>query len=219
MRIGILGGTGRFGEGLALRWGRDTDHEILVGSRDAERARTTAAEYADELRTPGAIEGMGNQRVAAQADVLVTTVPPEYLEATIEEVAAELTGDTVVLSPAVDIERDETWFHHAPPAIGSTTEFVADAVPEEVPVVGALHTLPAGKLAAIDEPIEWDTVVVGDDTDAKATVEALIEEIDGIRALDGGPLANAGAVEAITPVLITLSMHNDGLHDIGIQIR
>jgi len=61
--------------------------------------------------------------------------------------------------------------------------------------------------------------VVGDDTDAKATVSELAEDIEGLRALDGGPLANAAEVEGLTPLLINVARHNDGLHDLGVQFR
>ena len=105
------------------------------------------------------------------------------------------------------------------PGVGSVTQLAAKAAPEDTPVVGAFHNLAAGRLANLDADLDWDTVVVGDERDAKDTVIELAEAIEGLRALDGGPLANAAEVEAVTPLLINVARHNDGMHDLGVQFR
>ncbi|QSG13085.1 putative dinucleotide-binding enzyme [Halapricum desulfuricans] len=219
MRIAILGGTGDIGEGLALRWGYDTDHELVIGSREADRARAKADEYETELDSRGrdvTIEGAQNPDAAADADAVVAAVPAYHLTDTIEAVADRL-DDAVLVSPAVGMQRDGDGFHYNPPSAGSVTALAADAAPEDVPVVGAFHNLAAGRLANLDADLGIDTLLVGDDSDAKSIVADLADGIEGLRPLDAGGLANAPEIEGITPLLINVAQHNDGLHDLGVR--
>ncbi|PSP65372.1 NADPH-dependent F420 reductase [Halobacteriales archaeon QH_8_67_36] len=219
MDIALLGGTGDIGEGLALRWANDTSHTVIVGSRDADKAAAKAEEYEAELDGREVdVAGLANEDAAARADVVVTAVPAYHLTDTVEAVADEL-DDTILVSPAVGMKRDEDGFHYNRPGVGSVTQLAAEAAPDGTPVVGAFHNLAAGRLADPEADLDWDTIVVGDDRDAKATVSELAEGIEGLRALDGGPLANAAEVEGLTPLLINVARHNDGLHDLGVQFR
>jgi hypothetical protein len=115
------------------------------------------------------------------------------------------------------MKRDEDGFHYHPPSAGSVTQLVADAAPEGVPVVGAFHNLAAGRLANLDAELGIDTLLVGDDPDAKETVRLLAEGIEGLRVLDGGGIANAAEVESLTPLLINVARHNDRLDDLGVR--
>jgi NADPH-dependent F420 reductase len=220
MRLAILGGTGDVGEGLALRFGRDTSHTVVVGSRDAERGRTAAADYRDRLADRGheaTMEGAVNAEAAAGADVVVLAVPPYNVGDTVEAVADEIDEETVVVSPATGMKRDEDGFHYHRPGAGSVTRVAADAAPDGVPVVGCFHNLAAGRLADLDADLGVDTLVLADDHDARETVTALAESLDGLRALDAGPIANAAEVESLTPLLINVTMQNEGLHDVGVR--
>ena len=222
MRIALLGGTGDIGAGLALRWGFDTDHEVLVGSRDPERAREKADEYGTELEARGVeadIKGFENSMAADRADVVVLSVPAYHLVDTVEAVADRLDEETVLVTPAVGMKRDDAGFHYNRPGAGSVAALAADAKPDDVPLVGAFHNLPAGGLANLDHEFEWDTLVFGDDADAKDTVARLAEGIDGLRALDVGGLGNAAEVEAVTPLLINVASENEGMHDLGVQFQ
>lgn len=219
MQIALLGGTGDIGEGLAVRIARDTDHDVLIGSRKAEKAQNAADEYGTKLGDHGAdatIEGFENPQAAARADLAVATVPAYHLSDTIEAVADEL-DDAVLVSPAVGMQRDEDGLHYNPPGIGSVTELAAATAPDHVPVVGAFHNLAAGKLADLDAELDWDVPVVADDVGAKATVMDLTAEIETLRPLDAGGLANASEVESVTPLLINLAANNDDLHDLGVK--
>jgi len=222
MDIALLGGTGDIGQGLALRWADDTNHTIIIGSRKAQKAANKAEEYETELASRGhddaEITGLVNEEAAARADIVVAAVPAYHLTDTIDAVADEL-DDTTLVAPAVGMQRDEDGFHYNRPGAGSVTQLAENAAPDDTPVVGAFHNLAAGRLANLDADLDWDTIVVGDDTDAKATVSELAEDIEGLRALDGGPLANAAEVEGLTPLLINVARHNDGLHDLGVQFR
>jgi NADPH-dependent F420 reductase len=221
MRIALLGGTGDIGQGLALRWAHDTSHDVLVGSRTAEKARTKATEYETELDSRGVeatIDGHENPEAAARADVVVVSVPAYHLSDTINDVADDL-GDAILVSPAIGMQRDDAGIHYNPPGVGSVTELAASVAPDSVPVVGAFHTLAAGKLAALDADLDWDVPVVGDDSDAKETVCALTDGIEGIRPLDAGGLGNAAEVESLTPLLINLAANNERLHDLGVKFQ
>ena len=222
MRIALLGGTGDIGQGLALRWAYDTTHEVLIGSRDPERAREKADEYETELDSRGVeceVKGFENAMAADRADVVVLSVPAYHLVDTVEAVADRLDEETVLVSPAVGMKRDEDGLHYNRPGAGSVTALAADAAPEDVPVVGAFHNLAAGRLADLDATLDWDTLLVGDDEDAKDIVADLAEGIEGLRALDAGGLANAAEVESVTPLLINVARENDGLHDLGVKFH
>lgn len=222
MRIAILGGTGDVGEGLALRWGYHADHELVIGSREASRAETEAAAYRTELEGRGVdvtIDGVTNADAATGADVVVLAVPPYHVADTVESVASGLGDVDVLVSPAAGMKRDEAGFHAHPPSAGSVTGLVADVAPAAVPVVGAFHSLPAGRLADLGADLGIDTLLVGDDEEAKELVGMLAAEIDGLRALDAGGLANAAEVEALTPLLINVARENAGLRDLGVRFE
>lgn len=221
MRIALLGGTGDIGEGLALRWAFHTDHDVLIGSRDPDRARAKAEEYETELASRNMdrkVQGFVNEMAADRADVIVLSVPADYIISTVETVADKI-GDSILVSPAVALERDETGFHSRPPAPGSITELVNDTVPDDVPVVGAFHNLAADTLANLDVTLEYDVPLVGNDEGAKDMVSLLTDSIEGLRPLDAGGLANAREIEGLTALLINLAMHNKGLHDLGVQFK
>jgi NADPH-dependent F420 reductase len=221
MRIALLGGTGDIGEGLALRWGRDSDHDIVIGSRDPEKARDAADDYEAELAAYDGetkITGFENGMAADRADVVVLAVPPYHVADTVEHVADSLGDDDIIVSPATGMQRDEDGFHYHRPEAGSVTAIAADAAPDTVPVVGAFHNLAAGRLSNLDVDLGIDTLVVGEDADAKATVSGLAEDIDGLRALDAGGIANAAEIESVTPLLINIGMNNDGLDDLGVSL-
>lgn len=219
MRIAILGGTGDIGEGLALRWGRDTDYEIIVGSRDPEKAERRAAEYDERLGDHDAkpqFKGESNERAVVDADVVVLAVPPYHVSDTVGDVTESLEEDSVLVSPAVGMKREGDGFTYHSPPIGSVTELVAEAAPDAIPVVGAFHNLPAHRLSDLDAELGIDTVVVGDVADAKQVVMELGAAIDGLRALDGGGLANASEIEAVTPLLLNVAANNESMHDVGV---
>ena len=222
MRIALCGGTGDIGEGLALRWTYDTGHDLIIGSRDPEKARTKAEEYGTELESRGTettIKGFENAMAADRADVVVLAVPPYHIRDTVEAIADRLDSDTVLVSPAVGMKRDDAGLHYNRPSAGSVTEMVAEVAPDGVPVVGAFHSLSAGKLANLDIELDEDTLLVGDDEDALDIVHLLAEGICGLRSLSAGSLENAAEVESLTPLLINLASHNDDLHGVGVTFE
>ena len=222
MRIALLGGTGDIGQGLALRWAYDTDYEIVIGSRERERAETKAEEYETELDSRGVdrtIEGAANPEAAEGADIVVLAVPAYYVDDTIVAVEEHLADDAVLVSPAVGMKRQDGGFSYNPPGVGSVTELADEVAPDDVSVIGAFHNLPADRLANLDAEMGIDTLVVGDDPDAKDNVARVGDAIEGLNVLDAGPLGNAAEVESLTPLLIDVAMHNEGMHDLGVTFH
>lgn len=221
MRIAILGGTGDIGAGLALRWGRDTDHHIVVGSRDEDRATTAATRYIGQLQARGYdpdIEGDENANAVEGADVVILAVPPYSVSDAIEGLADVLPADSILVSPAVGIRRDEEGVHYHRPGVGSVTRLAAEAAPASVSVVGAFHSVPAQRLSDLDDPLDQDTVVIGDDEHAREAIIRLANEIDGLTALDAGPIANAPEVESLTALLINIARYNESFHEAGLRV-
>ena len=220
MRIALLGGTGDIGEGLALRLAFHTDHEVVIGSRDPEKARAKADEYEAAIEDRGVdtkLTGFENGMAADRADVVVLAVPAYHIADTVEAVEDSLEEGNILVTPATGMKRDENGFHYHKPGAGSVTKIAVEAAPEGVAVVGAFHNLAAGRLTDLDAELGIDTLLLGDDESAKSTVASLAEDIDGLRALDAGGIANAAEVESVTPLLINVAMNNDGLHDLGVR--
>lgn len=221
MRIALLGGTGDIGEGLALRWGLYSEHDLVIGSRSADKARTRAGEYDEAIANRGgdaSITGAPNEEAAAGADIVVLSVPPEYVAVTVETVGDVLQSDSIVVSPAVSMSKDETGFHYVQPDDAeSVTAVAASATPDDVATVGAFHNVSADRLANLDADLDIDTLVVADSRDAATTVAELADEIPGMNAVHAGPLENAPEIEGITPLLINVARYTQEMHHVGVS--
>ncbi|MGA2036806.1 MAG: NADPH-dependent F420 reductase [Acidimicrobiales bacterium] len=203
MRVGILGGTGPLGRGLALRLA-DAGVSISLGSRDPARADALAAELVG--RWPGrelAIVGVANS-TAAQAEIVVAATPWEAAVPTASELAESLRGKVVVSVANVIVKRGREMFALAPPR-GSVAAALQAALPDAA-VVAACHHLPAGPLGDLDAPLDADVLVCSDHPEATETTMAMLGVVEGLRPLDAGSLAAAGAIEAFTAVLAGLNM-------------
>ncbi len=214
MKIAILGGTGRIGEGLACRWA--PSHEIYIGSRDIEKAKYAAYGYSCQLtdrRIECRIGGANNKEAVEKADVVVISVP---YEATLEliECLRPVLKNQIVISLVVPMKKNQ-WFEYTPPAEGCAALHIQHLIPE-IKVVSAYHNLSYRKLCNLDLEIEGDVVICGDDTDAKQVAMNLTREIRSVRPLDGGPLSESRMIESLTPFLINMAMRN-GLSDLGVK--
>jgi 8-hydroxy-5-deazaflavin:NADPH oxidoreductase len=191
VRIALVGGTGSFGTALARRL-VESGYDVVIGSRDAERARAAGAEV-------GA-EGATNHDAASSAELVVLATKAE---ATLETAAGlrDAIGGKPVLSVAAELS-------FAPTGVLPTTEPTSIAARLQDlldgPVVAGLHSLAARNLGA-DEAPEEDALVCGDDADAKAIVLELAERITNGRAVDCGPLASARALEGLTAVIVNVN--------------
>ncbi|HKT77024.1 MAG TPA: NADPH-dependent F420 reductase [Sphingobium sp.] len=198
--IAVLGGTGKEGHGLALRWAHK-GHRVIIGSRTAERAQESAAQMNETLGTDH-VSGAANADAAAQADIVVLTVPYAAQQSTVQDVAAALEGKilidvTVPLMPP-KVSRVQL------PNGGSAVEAVQKVLGDGVRVVSAFQNISAHHLTKLDEDVECDVLVCADDSEAADHVVALAEEI-GLRAWNAGPLCNSVVAEGLTSVLIALN--------------
>jgi NADPH-dependent F420 reductase len=180
--IGIVGGSGDFGRGLATRLER-AGERVLLGSRTPR----------DDL--------VPNEEAAA-ADVVFLSVPPVGVEDMARALASQLAGKTVVSVAAPIVFRDG--LPAAAPGDLSLAELAARGAPE-ARVVAAFHTVSAKGLARVDEPLREDVLVAGDDEEAKAEVSRLAELVVEGRAVDCGRLEVARWLEPLTAVILNVN--------------
>lgn len=193
--IGILGGTGALGGGLALRLAR-SGYPVLIGSRDAQRAKQAARELSDSN-----LMGASNQEVAREADLIIVAVPFLGRDEILKEVQPYLKGK-VVVDATVPLQPPKVSVVHLRPMGSGAVEMQALLGPE-VRVVSAFQNVAAAKLKTMN-PIECDVLVCGDDKESKDKVIQLIERM-GMIGLDAGALVNAVVAEALTSVLIGIN--------------
>jgi NADPH-dependent F420 reductase len=193
VRIAILGGTGSFGRALAARLVELGEDDVVIGSRDADRARATAEELG------GRTTGAANEDAVAGVDLAVLAVKADGALDTARELAAAL-GSTPLLSVASALTFAPGGVRPDPDA-RSLAERVQDLV--QAPVAAGLHSIAAANLAA--EPPDEDTLVCGDDARAKELALELAGKLVAGRALDAGPLAGARTLEGLTAVIVNVN--------------
>ncbi|MBM3689039.1 MAG: NADPH-dependent F420 reductase [Actinobacteria bacterium] len=197
LTVGFIGGTGEQGRGLARRFAM-AGANVILGSRDADRAAAAAAEL------PGSARGMSNADCARRSDVVVIAVPWDGHAETVASLRDDLAGKIVVdcVNP---LGFDKQGAFGLVVTEGSAAEQAARLLPDSR-VVAAFHHVSAVLL--LDEGvdrIETDVLVLGDDREATDTVQALANTIQGMRGIYGGRLRNAGQVEALTANLISMN--------------
>ena len=196
--IGMIGGTGKLGAALARRWAR-SGLSVMIGSRDAARAKEAAAALAAEVGRP--VASGSNLQAAQAAQLLVVTVPYAAQAATLVEIRAAAAGkvliDTTVPLVPPKVMRVQL------PAEGSAAQRAQQLLGADVSVVSAFHNVAAHKLAS-DEAVACDVLVFGDDPVARERGVQLARAA-GLRGLHGGALANSAAAEALTSVLIFIN--------------
>lgn len=199
--IAVLGGTGKEGGGLALRWAH-AGHPVIIGGRSAERAEEAAAEMRSLLGDTANVRGLANPDAAAAGEIVVLSVPFAAQQATVSEVAGALAGKILidVTVPLVPPKVSRVQL----PEGGSAVEAVQKLLGEGVRVVSAFQNISAHHLTKLDEEVECDVLVCADDPAAADDVVALAHEI-GLTAWNAGPLCNSVVAEALTSVLIALN--------------
>ena len=198
-RIGVLGGTGAQGSGLALRLAL-AGHELVIGSRDGTRAASVAAQLS--ARAGRTIAGSENRAAAAAAEIVILTVPYAVQRATVEHVLDQLDGKMLVDSTVPLV----------PPKVGtvalpdgrSAVAAIQQLAGENVRVVSAFQNVSAQHLAELDHGVDCDVLVCGNDRAACDVVIGLCVDM-GLRGLYAGGIDNSAAAEALTSVLITIN--------------
>jgi NADPH-dependent F420 reductase len=201
LTIAVLGGTGKEGSGLVLRWAH-SGYRVLIGSRDAERA----AARADELNAilgAEAIHGLSNEDAAARGDLVVLSVPYSAHRDILLAVKDQVQGK-IVVDVTVPLQPPAVRTVHVPAGKAASLEAQA-LLGDGARVVAAFQNVSAAHLQDLAHDVACDVLMCGDDAGAKNEVAQLVEAIAGMRAVDAGPLANAVAVEALTPVLLYIN--------------
>jgi NADPH-dependent F420 reductase len=199
MKIGIVGGTGREGRGLAVRWAK-AGHDVFIGSRQAEKGKAKAAEFSEEFGVE--VDGSDNVAACGHGDIIVVTVPYSAHRATFESISHSV-GDKIVVDITVPLKPPKVRSVNLPDGQAAALE-ARSYLPEGARLVAALHHISSEHLSDPDHDFDCDVLVCGDDKEARAVVIDVVSDL-GLRGIDAGVLKNAVALESMTPVLLHIN--------------
>lgn len=199
MKIGIVGGTGREGRGLAVRWAK-AGHDVFIGSRQAEKGAAKAAEFAEEFGVT--LQGADNVAACEHAELIIVTVPYGAHRATFESIKDSV-GDKVIVDITVPLQPPKVRSVNLPEGQAAALE-ARSYLPDGTRLVAALHHISSEHLSDPNHSFDCDVLVCGDDKEARATVISVISDL-GLRGVDAGVLKNAIALESLTPVLLHIN--------------
>jgi len=222
LKIGIIGGTGGMGKGFAIRW--CINHDILVGSRDAERASKSAEEYTNTAKEAygkinGSISGNDNESIAKESDVLVLSIPYENIDSICSQILPQIKNSCVVISPIVPMTKTELGFEFIPIKENKpfSYQLVVKHMKDRSKLVSAFHVISEKKLVNPTLTLDYDIFVCGDDQNSVNVVNGLINEIKGLRPIYLGPGSLSYFAEVATPLLLNAMIKNK-LKNPGIKI-
>jgi len=199
MKIGIVGGTGREGRGLAVRWAK-AGHDVFIGSRQAEKGHAKAAEFSDEFGVD--VRGADNLAACEHGDIVVVTVPYGAHRATFESIK-DVVGDRVIVDITVPLKPPKVRSVNLPEGNAAALE-ARSYLPEGTRLVAALHHISSEHLSDPDYSFDCDVLICGDDKEARGAVIEAVSDL-GLRGVDAGVLKNAIALESLTPVLLHIN--------------
>ena len=230
MKIGIVGGTGGMGEGFALRW--CANHQIVIGSRDKNKASEVASNYMkiaqefykDKIKSGGGssekegvgevggnISGDNNFDLATNdLDILILSIPYESINDTCSKLSQNISDNCIIISPIVPMKWTEKGFTYIPFEEGKKTaaEMVADNFKSRSRIVSAFHTISEVKLKKLELTLDVDTYICGDDPSVVEKIKELASEILGLRPIYLGPLSMTYQAEVLTPMLLNGAKKN-----------
>jgi hypothetical protein len=225
MKVGIIGGVGRMGGGLAFRMAKN--HDVLITSRNYEKAiqtankLETAAHEFHKIGMLGSINGASNKDAIEQSETIIITLPAESTLPVIQELKSYFHQDQIVISTIVSMKKSQGTFRHIPiskPTLAScaaeTTaqKSIAELIQEIITptkVVSSFHTVPAAYLTDTNKVLNVDVFVAGNDDLAVNASSKLVCEIPNLRPLKAGHLENSRLIEAMVPLLLTVATLND----------
>jgi hypothetical protein len=216
VKIGIVGGTGEIGEGLAMRLA--PRHDVVIGSREAEKASASSTECMGILRgrgTPCVLRGVTNQEAVDHGEVVILAIPFTHLAATVS--ALTDLEKKVVVTPVNPLQRSDIFFF-APPPEGSAALLLQKLLPPGTRICTAFNNVAANRWRALNQALDYSVAVCGDDAGAKQVVRQVVESVPDLKAFDAGPLRVSPMIEAITPLLLNIARHSK-MKDVGIQFR
>jgi 8-hydroxy-5-deazaflavin:NADPH oxidoreductase len=200
--VGVLGGTGPAGRGVAIRLA-SAGYDVILGSRDATRAEVTASTLL--ARGEGVVRGASNE-VAADCELVVVATPWDSSVATVSALKSRLAGK-VVISMVNALVREGKELVPLYPPRGSMAAQIAFALPESI-IVGAFHHLPASEMENLDSGLDADVVIFSDSAEARDVVAEIVNDMPGLRAVVAGSMSLASAVEALTAVCISINIRH-----------
>ena len=210
--IAVIGGTGAAGLGLALRWSR-AGEAVIIGSRDAARARQAADAIGQRVGGKAQVSGMENSAACAASDLLVLTVPFDGQAALLKQLKPAIRPGSVLIDATVPLAASVGGRASRTLGVwqGSAAQQTAELVPKGVSVAAAFQNVSADVLnSETDEDVDCDVIVCSDDPNATQVAMELAAKIARVRAIDGGKLENARIVEQITALLIGLNIRHKG---------
>lgn len=200
--VGILGGTGPAGSGVAIRLA-SAGYDVVLGSRDAARATDVASGLAPQ--GSGTVSGSTNEE-AASCDLVVVSTPWDSAVATVKVLREQL-ANKIVISMVNALVREGKELVPVYPPRGSMAAQLAFALPDST-IVGAFHHLPADMMLNLDSGLEGDVVIFSDDDVARQRVADIVSEMPGLRGVVAGSMSLASAVEAFTAVCISINIRH-----------
>jgi NADPH-dependent F420 reductase len=216
MKIGIVGGTGREGRGLGVRWAK-AGHDVFIGSRQSDKGVAKAAEFAEEFGV--SLHGGDNVAACKHAELIVVTVPYSAHRATFESIR-DAVGEKIVVDITVPLQPPKVRSVNLPEGQAAALE-ARGYLDEGARLVAALHHISSEHLSDPDHEFDCDVLVCGDDKDARATVISAVGDL-GLRGVDAGVLRNAIALESLTPVLLHINRRyksvGSGIRITGISV-
>lgn len=215
MKIGIIGGTGKIGEGMAMRLSQI--HDVLIGSRDEDRARCTCEiclKEAYERGIPCRVEWVSNQEAVDRADVIILAIPYKHLDAMMNGLHGF--EGKIVISPINPMEKKEL-FVYVPPAEGSAALHLKTLLPDSTRLCVAFNNIAGSRWRDIDEDLDYSVAVCGDDDESKQIVMGIINQISLLKSYDAGSIAISSAVvEGMTPLLNNIAKCNQ-MKNVGVR--
>ncbi len=214
MKIGIVGGTGKIGEGMAMRLSRIYD--VLVGSREEEKAKVTCdlcLKSAGDRGLPCNIRWVTNQQAVDEADVIILAIPYKHMDPTITGMHGF--EGKIVISPINPMEKPDH-FVFVPPVEGSAALHLRTLLPDSTRLVVAFNNIAGSSWRNVDTELEYSVAVCGDDESAKKAVMDIIDRISLMKSYDAGPLAMSPVIEGMTVLLNNIGLYNQ-MKNVGVR--
>jgi len=223
MKVGIIGGTGNIGEGLARRVCIGAKYDVVIGSRDPAKAEIAAQRVVDALaarKESGTTCTGGSNADACNVDIIILAIPFDKVASTIETLGSALFENKIVISVINPMQRfpKEKYLLPDQPKEGSAALAIREMMPASAKLITAFNNVASGKWMELDEVLDYSVCICGDDADAKKVAMDLVSSVSKLQPLDAGPLELSPIIEGITPLVITIAMRND-LKNVGVYFR
>jgi NADPH-dependent F420 reductase len=223
MKVGIIGGTGNIGEGLARRICIGAKYDVVIGSRDPAKAVVAAQGVVDALaarKESGTTCTGGSNADACNVDIIILSIPFDKVASTVETLGSALFENKVIISLINPMQRfpKDKYFLPDRPSEGSAALAIRKMLPASAKLVTAFNNVASGKWMELDEVLDYSVCVCGEDADAKKAAMDLVASVSKLQPLDAGPLESSTVIEGITPLVITLAMRNN-LKYVGVYFK